>query len=57
MKKIAVVVSAIALVSVLASCASKGTMDQTTQATPAMSSSETTASAHHGHDYKGEMTK
>ena len=57
MKKIAVVVSTIALASVLASCASKGTMDQPTQAAPAVNSSETTASAHHGHDYKGEMAK
>ncbi len=51
MKKIALVLAAMASVLVLASCASKGTtVDQT--AAP-----QTTAPAHHHghHDYKGEV--
>jgi len=48
MKKIAWVLGVMASALVLASCASKGTTDQTV-------APQTTAPAHHGHhDYKGE---
>lgn len=50
MKKILLVIGVVASAMVLASCASKGTVDQT----PAPQA--TTAPAHHGHhDYKGEV--
>lgn len=50
MKKIALVLAVMASALVLASCASKGTANQTV-------APQTTAPAHHHghHDYKGEM--
>jgi len=51
MKKIALMLGVVASVLVLASCASKGTADQTTAA-PAQVAP---AHHHHHHDYKGEV--
>jgi PBP1b-binding outer membrane lipoprotein LpoB len=55
MKKIAIIASVIASALVLASCASKGTMDQSTTAASSTQTSAAPAAHHHRHhDYKGE---
>jgi outer membrane murein-binding lipoprotein Lpp len=51
MKKIILALGVVASVLVLASCASKGTMDQSATDT---SSTQTSTSAHH--DFKGESS-